>query len=191
MDQETPETEDLTPEQEADRKTHFTKTAAETNGELLEIDSYYEPHSAPPTPHFHPSQHEHFEVLEGSLTVNVDGEKRVYSAGESFEIPPGTIHSMWNAGDEEARVSWQIRPALKSQQFFETVWGLARDDKPITSNLMQAAIILRHYRDEFRLTRPSPLVQTLAFGFYALLGRWMGYKPSYGRYSNPQPPGSE
>lgn len=183
MDENMTDDTPTTPTEDAIRKTHFTKTAADTNGELLEIDTYYEAHSAAPTPHYHPSQHEHFEVLSGSLTVNIAGEQRVYNAGETFEVPPGTVHAMWNASDDETHVTWQIRPALKSQQFFETLWGLERDGKPIAKNLMQAAVILTTYRNEFRLTRPSPLVQTLAFGFYALLGRWMGYKASYQRYS--------
>ncbi len=179
MDDESP----LTPAQEADQKTHFIQTAADTQGELLEIDAYYEAHSEPPTAHFHPNQHEYFEVLDGTLTVIVNGKRHVYDAGERFDIPPGTPHSMWNDHDEEAHINWQIRPALKSQQFFENVWGLERDGKSIAKDMAQAAVILLAYRREFRLTRPSPLVQMTLFPILALLGRLMGYKASYGRYS--------
>ena len=33
---------------------------------------------------------------------------------------------MWNPGPGRARAVWQTRPALKTEAFFEMVWGLAR-----------------------------------------------------------------
>ena len=52
----------------------------------------------PPPPHYHPSQDEHFEVLEGSIALRVGHEHRTVPAGESFDIPRGTVHTMGPAG---------------------------------------------------------------------------------------------
>jgi len=55
----------------------------------------------------------------------VGGVERDLVAGETLVILAGVSHSMWNPGPESARVSWQVRPALRTQQFFETVFAPA------------------------------------------------------------------
>jgi len=113
--------------------------------------------------------------------VVVEGEERAYGEGENFVVPPGVPHEMWT---EEAgtRMYWQIRPALKTEAFFETVWGLAEDGKTNergVQNLLQVAIIFREYAGEFRLARPPWPVQRALFALLAPLGRLLGYKARY------------
>lgn len=63
---------------------------------------------------------------------------------------------MHNESDEEGHVIWQTRPAMKTEQFFETLWGLARDGKVNAQgvpNLLQVAVIGREYNREFRLKK--------------------------------------
>lgn len=55
--------------------------------------------------HTHPNGHEISYLIEGSLTLEVDGQpKRTLKAGEGFHIQPGTPHSAKNEGSEKARV---------------------------------------------------------------------------------------
>ena len=89
--------------------------------EMLEVIASYGPEGHPPPPHFHPAQDEHFEVLEGVVRTIVDGEERSYEAGETFDIPAGTVHQL--AADPPARLKWEVRPALKTADFFEAVYG--------------------------------------------------------------------
>ena len=84
--------------------------------ELLVMEQSYEAGAEPPPPHFHPSQDEHFEVLEGSIALRVGHEHRTVPAGESFDIPRGTVHTMGPAGGP-ARIRWEVRPALRTEQF--------------------------------------------------------------------------
>ena len=63
--------------------------------ELLEVEAEWQPESSKPPVHFHPSQDERFEVSEGELRVNLDGEERTLRAGDTLVIPRGTPHSMW------------------------------------------------------------------------------------------------
>jgi hypothetical protein len=60
-------------------------------------------------------------VLEGAVRAVVDGEERRYGAGESFDIPAQTTHQM--TGDGPARVSWEVRPALRTAEFFERAYS--------------------------------------------------------------------
>jgi hypothetical protein len=109
-----------------------------------------------------------------------------YVAGQSFDIPRGTSHTFRNAGDEEASVIWQVRPALKTQQFYETLWGLAADGKTNNHgipNLLQMAVMLQAYADEFVLSSPPPFVQQTVFAALARIGRLCGYRGQYERYS--------
>ena len=158
------------------------KTAQDTGGELLEVESVYtKPTPSRPPTHYHPRQEERFEVLAGRLNVLVDGQERALEEGEVLILPPGVPHEMW-AAEAGARVNWQTRPALKTEAFFETVWGLAKDGKVNDKgapNLLRVALIAREYEDEFRLTSPPWAVQRALFGLLAPVGRLLGYRVRY------------
>ena len=93
--------------------------------ELLEMEAIYGGTGQMPPLHFHPSQDERFEVLEGTVRAVIDGEPRRFDAGTTFEVPAGTVHQM--TADPPARLRWQVRPALQTAAFFETLYG---DDVP-------------------------------------------------------------
>jgi quercetin dioxygenase-like cupin family protein len=88
----------------------------ERSPELLVMEQSYEADDTGPPPHFHPSQDEHFEVLEGAVALKVGHARSVVSAGESFDIPRGTVHTMGPSGGP-ARIRWEVRPALRTEQF--------------------------------------------------------------------------
>jgi quercetin dioxygenase-like cupin family protein len=135
----------------------FRRTAGDTGGALLEVESSWEPGGQEPPAHYHPSQDEHFEVLEGELRARVGDAARTVQAGETFDVPAGTPHSMWNPGPERVTAVWQTRPALRTEELFELVWGLAqaaaRGEEPPDPE--RAAQMLAEYADEFRLGRPE------------------------------------
>ena len=72
----------------------FIRTAAETDGELLEMESTYREGAGLPAAHFHPAQDESFEVLEGTVTTIIDGVETSHAAGETFQVPAGAVHQM-------------------------------------------------------------------------------------------------
>ena len=160
----------------------FRETSMETGGELLRVEAVYTtPTRSRPPVHYHPHQEERFEVLSGTLRAVVDGEERSYGAGEAFTVPPGTPHEMWSE-EEGVRLDWQTRPALRTEGFFETVWGLARDgetDESGRPGLLQAAVIARAYADEFRIAKPPWPVQRVVYGVLDPVGRLLGYRAVY------------
>ncbi len=153
----------------------FIRTAADSNGELLEMEATYKPGGTlnPHVQHYHPSQDEHFEVLSGSVSAIIDGLTRSYSAGESFDVPRGTVHVMANVSEEPAVVRWQVRPAMNTENFLATVWSAEYEKK---QNVFRLAVLLRAYNRVFRLARPHYPVQILLFGILALVGRLRGYR---------------
>ena len=62
--------------------------------DLLEVEGTWGPGGSAPPKHFHPSQDERFEVLEGVLTARVDGEQRELRPGDVLDIPRGAVHRM-------------------------------------------------------------------------------------------------
>ncbi|MGH3433397.1 MAG: cupin domain-containing protein [Thermocrispum sp.] len=124
-----------------------TLRVVETSAEELHLESTWTAgESKPPPRHLHPRQDERFEVLAGELTVEVGGEpRRVLSAGESLEVPRGTAHRMWNAGEQTARATWRVTPALRTEQMLRFIGeGMSPP---------RVATLLWRYRDEYRLAR--------------------------------------
>lgn len=160
----------------------FRRTSRETDGELLQVAAIYTmPTPARPPTHYHPYQEERFEVISGTLRVIVNGEERNYGAGETLVVSPGTPHEMW-VEEEGVRVDWQTRPALRTEKFFEAVWGLAQDgkiDEKGRPGLLQTAVVARAYANEFRLVGLPWPVQRMAFGALAPVGRLLGYRADY------------
>ncbi|MCC6413771.1 MAG: cupin domain-containing protein [Saprospiraceae bacterium] len=163
----------------------FLKTAHETQGELLEMEYTYAPHSAKPAEHYHPIQKEDFTVLQGVITVTLNGATRLLRAGDKLHIPPNTVHAMWNDSDEPAVVNWQVRPALNTEYLLETGMGLAKDGKTNKKGLpglLQAIAIARYFSKAYRLANPPYAVQRVLFAFLGPVAKMLGYRATYQEY---------
>jgi mannose-6-phosphate isomerase-like protein (cupin superfamily) len=89
--------------------------------DLLEMEAFYEGTGPLPPAHHHPSQEERFTVLEGRARTVIAGAPRIYETGESFDVPAGTPHQM--GGEGPARIHWEVRPALRTAEFFERAYS--------------------------------------------------------------------
>ena len=121
------------------------ETGAETGGELLAMKVTYAGDGSMPPAHFPPRQAERFEVLTGAVRTVVAGEERTYVAGEVFEIPVGTPHQM--GADVPATMRWEVRPALKTAEFFERLYGSGQDSPSQTGDF---AGFLAEFSEEIR-----------------------------------------
>jgi quercetin dioxygenase-like cupin family protein len=131
----------------------------------------------PPPRHFHPGQDERFEVTEGTARVEIDGEVRDLHPGDSLEIPRGTVHRLWNPGDEPARATWRTSPAGRTEQWFRALDALHREGrtgKDGQPGPLAFGVLLSEYRDVFRLAGPDLLLRP-ALATLGALGRARGY----------------
>jgi quercetin dioxygenase-like cupin family protein len=130
----------------------FIHTAASTDGELLAFDFALRPGSAVPLPHVHPIQTERFEVTAGRMRFRVGLRTIVAGPGDVVEVAPGVMHSFANAGDEEARLRVEVRPALAMEEMFAEVVELARagrmNRRGLPRNLRELARLARKYDQE-------------------------------------------
>lgn len=165
----------------------FRKTAAQTGGAFAEMDMFYQPGGQVDTEHSHPVQEERFEVVAGTLRFAVDGREQVAGPGDTLTVPPRTRHTFSNIGDGVAQVRVTYTPALRSEEFFISYFGLAQAGKinPKTHmpGLLQLAAMMRAFRDELRPTAITPLMERLVLAPLAAVAGLLGYS---GRHPYPQ-----
>jgi mannose-6-phosphate isomerase-like protein (cupin superfamily) len=154
----------------------FLKTA-----EYVRIELAVRPHGFVSAPHIHPRQEESFEIHRGTFTFVLDGKERQVGPGDGATVPPGTPHAWWNPGDEPGLAIVEIRPALKAEEFFETMFGLAQDGKvsPKTGlpNLLWiAALTVKYHSDFAHVAKPPLLVQLALFTPLASVAKLLGYR---------------
>ncbi len=136
--------------------------------------------------HLHPGVVERFTVIEGELTVRLDGVTSVLNEGETAEVRPGQWHDWWNAADRDARVLVEITPGDRFGHMIETMFGLARlgyvNDKGMP-NMLQMAMIGREFSDTVQFRSPPPAVQKAVFAVVAPIAHMMGYRGTYPQLS--------
>jgi quercetin dioxygenase-like cupin family protein len=130
----------------------FTDTASSTGGELLAFELALRPGGAVPIPHVHPIQTERFEVVAGLMRFRLGLRRRLAGPGDVVEVAPGVVHGFANAGEEEARVRVEVRPALAMEEMLAEVVAMAEAGRMtrrgLPRNLRDLAVLARTYDRE-------------------------------------------
>jgi len=136
--------------------------------------------------HVHPGMVERFTVLEGELTVRLDGTTRLLPEGDTAEIRPGQWHDWWNASDRDIRVLVEVLPGERFLHMIETLFGLAQlghvNGKGMP-NLLQTVMVGREFSDTIQFRSPPPSVQKALFGVLAPMAQALGYRGTYAQLS--------
>jgi quercetin dioxygenase-like cupin family protein len=161
----------------------FRQTAAETGGKLVAIDLEL-PRGArvPGGLHIHPLQEERFEVVRGTMRFRLRREKVVADAGTVVVVPAGVAHDFANAGDMDALVRVEVRPALKMEQLFETAVALAAEGRTMLNGIpkpLELALFTREFEQEVQAVFPPRWLQRLALAPLGWLARRRGYATRY------------
>lgn len=161
-------------------KMQFLITSAESNGEVLKMQIWNPPNVPMPPEHLHPLQTDSMEVIQGQMRVKVGGHEQILSAGQKIVAPKNTPHQTWTEGSTELIVVHELRPALKSEFFFETQIALAAlgesNANGVPKNFLQFATILNENYGEIFVTNPPVPIQKFVAKVIGGLGRLLGYK---------------
>jgi len=163
----------------------FLETALGTQGAQVLLRSTLHTKGELVPNHLHVLQEEYFEVLSGQLTVRLNGETRVLGPGDSLALPPNEAHNHFNAGDGPVTYLHRIRPALDFDYLMETLVGLAADGKARNGKygLLQELVSLKYLDSKSYLADVPIGVQKLLMAVLAPLGRLLGYRAVYKKYS--------
>jgi mannose-6-phosphate isomerase-like protein (cupin superfamily) len=134
--------------QEIKRANGFMVRIVRLEDEVLEIEAHYQGDAPLAQAHFHPSQDEHFEVKSGRIHAVIGGDEVWHDQGEKFEIPAGVSHQM--AAEGPTVLKWEVRPALRTAEFFERFYDALDNGFPEGTTRED---FLAEYSDVFRLTR--------------------------------------
>jgi hypothetical protein len=129
----------------------FTDTAATSGGELLAFD---------------------FALRPGGAV----GLRKVEAGpGDVVEVAPGVAHSFANAGDDEARLHVEVRPALAMEDMFAEVVAMAEagrmNRRGMPRNLLDLADLARRYDQEAHAPLLSVRMQRLLLAPLVFMAR--------------------
>ncbi len=163
----------------------FRRTTADSGGTVLSFAYFLPAGGSVPLAHVHPRQEERFEVVSGRARIRVGRRLRGASAGESVVVPRGVVHRLWNDGENELHVFVEFRPALRTEEGFEQLFGLARDGKLSRRGFphpLQIAVMAKEYRDEAQFPLVPTVVQRALIAPLAAIGERRGYRAVDPRY---------
>lgn len=157
----------------------FERTSAETGGELLRFEETYQVGPQRPPMHIHAVQTERFTVLSGTLGVRVGRETRILAPGEVAEVPPGTPHTLWNAGDQPCVHRVEMMPALAMEDFFHEIVTLEAEGGLPPRSLSQAgrvATLFQRHRNQ--LAAVPWFIQRAFLRLVAFVSGWRSSSPN-------------
>lgn len=90
----------------------FKALAEQDDGDLSLMERTLPPGGRRPPPHRHTNCSEAYFVLDGRVSVVVEGEELTVGPEGFVLVPRGTAHTFGNAGDDEARLLVIHAPAM-------------------------------------------------------------------------------
>ncbi|MEX2536524.1 MAG: cupin domain-containing protein, partial [Trueperaceae bacterium] len=75
------------------------RTPSESGGQTFDMEWELAPRTGGTPLHVHPHATETYEILEGSLDVNVNGTWKTLRKGDRQAVEPGVPHTFRNASD--------------------------------------------------------------------------------------------
>jgi quercetin dioxygenase-like cupin family protein len=132
----------------------FRHTAAETAGELLELDDFWSRRDHRVAEHVHPEMEERWEVIAGTVGFRIDGAVQSAGPGDVVTAAAGVPHMSWNDGGGPAHILIQMRPALRWEEFVRRLFAAARDGRTNQEGTPEPALLVNLLADFRREIAP-------------------------------------
>ena len=161
----------------------FLHTRQDTGGAYAEFDHFLPLGPSAFAEHVQLNQEERFEIVSGAARYRLAGADRQAAPGETVVIPIGAPHlNCWAPGPDALHLRHSFRPALDAEDFFETLFALARLGKTNARgevNLLQLAVIGSQIESQTYAANLPVRAQRLGLPVLAALGRLLGYQARY------------
>lgn len=156
---------------------HVKRTAADTDGQSLELEWELAPRTGGTPVHIHPYAAEIYEVLEGQFDVYVDGAWQTLTMGERVTVEAGVPHTFRNGSDEVTRVWNSHEPAMRFGEYFAGLErvansGVISSARMTPRAILYLAVLMTSFEDEIRSVKPPHVVMRVL----GAIGRLLGYR---------------
>lgn len=165
----------------------FRQTILKREGGLAWVELVLEPHAPGPPEHIHTSFAENFIVAEGTLSLLVNGEKKLLRAGESLLVTPGTPHKPFNETASRVVVKGPLtREHGMPEQFTVFLSQAYRffDESESNGRPPKALLQMSRFSPKYDVWLAGPPV-ALQRALYFIIGptaRVAGYRTYYEKY---------
>ena len=165
----------------------FRQTILKREGGLAWLELVLEPRAPGPPEHIHTSFPENFIVVEGTLSLLVNGEKKILRAGESLLVTPGTPHKPFNETDSRVVIRGPLTPEYgipdRFTVFLTQAYGFF-DESESNNRPPKALLQMSRFSPRYDVWLASAPValQKAVFFIIGPTARLFGYRTHYGKY---------
>jgi mannose-6-phosphate isomerase-like protein (cupin superfamily) len=157
---------------------HRTSYSFRRDGENLWVDTWFEDGAHLPE-HFHPTLEEHWEIVEGTAQVKLDGSWRELRPEDGpVVVARGVRHELKNTSGRQAHGRTHVIPAGHLVEFLTDSAQAARDGLYNARNMptsLRGALWIAEFADrhsgETVVTSPPPALQRLVVPLVARIAR--------------------
>lgn len=167
----------------------FTIRGMEENGAPVTRNVHiFRPGYQGPPEHIHPRYAEHFNVIQGSLRFDVEGDERDAPEGSTVEVPRQARHTFRNPGDALSAVIIETRPEGSFDRMIQSTFGLShegrlgRDTRP---PFWDSMALLTAFSEDIVYTSPPLKSARILATALAPLTRRLGHIVDEPRYHDP------
>ena len=155
------------------------------NDHVFEFNFFMQAGASVPA-HLHKESDEHFTILEGELTFNLEGENFIAKAGEQVTVPKMKIHSISNKSTAMVKCRVAFKPVADQGKFFEILHFLARQNPNDKNALFKAMYIAKemNYKAFSTMQGPMRLMESLMYASFKLIAPLSGWNALLKSYQN-------
>lgn len=161
----------------------FVKTSAETNGAYTLVEVILAPNGGNGM-HYHIDFDEAFEVIEGTLGIQLGKQVLHLQPGQSAVAMRNEVHRFYNPSPTEpVKFLCTITPAMQFEQLLRIAYGLANDG--LTNKKGMPAILplsIMFQKGGTYLPNLPTRVQQAIFGFIARIAKRRGVDRALEKY---------
>ncbi|OLC52804.1 MAG: hypothetical protein AUH85_15895 [Chloroflexi bacterium 13_1_40CM_4_68_4] len=126
----------------------FRAAAAPSASDVFRADIFVKPYGRVGGAHIHAHQDERVAVVAGRIGYSSGADEGVLGPRQAVTFARGKPHLYWNAGDSEAQVILELRPAAGAEALFEWLYRLSRDrrtDEHGVPGALELAVMAQRY----------------------------------------------
>jgi mannose-6-phosphate isomerase-like protein (cupin superfamily) len=140
----------------------------------LELKGSLPPHQDGPPLHVHYAETEEGQVVAGTLSAVVDGQRIQVRAGETTAFPAGSVHRWWNDGDDTLVFEGFVKSVVDLDVYLEAVFDVLNSVPSKRPPLFYMAhVAWRHRRTQALRVGPAWILR-IALPAIVLVGTMLG-----------------